>query len=158
MLKEKIYKLQERLNRNIPITKSMGVEILKFDDSGLVINAPLHLNKNDKGTAFAGSLYSVAVLTGWAYISEKLKEEGLDVEVAVYSSSITYLNPVTADFKAVCNVLCNDAWVNFRERVKKKSNGKISLSVDIIHNEEIKVSFKGEYYAWLKKINNYIYT
>ncbi len=154
MIKEKINSIQAKLTENIPITKSMGLEIIKFDDTGMLISAPLHLNRNDKGTAFAGSLFSVAVLTGWACVSQKLTDEGIDAEVAVYSSNITYHKPVISDFTAVCNLSFGEEWVKFRDRVKKKSNGRIVLTVDITHNDERRVSFRGEYYAWLKKLNN----
>ncbi len=37
------------------------------DDEPVVLRAPLAPNANHKGTAFGGSLYSLAVLTGWAW-------------------------------------------------------------------------------------------
>jgi len=48
----------------------------RADDSGIILSAPLLPNANYKGTAFGGSLFSVAVLTGWAWVSRYLDTSG----------------------------------------------------------------------------------
>ncbi len=155
MIKENIAFLQNYLNKNIPITKKLGLKVEYFNNQKLIINAPLNNNHNDKGTAFAGSLYSLAVLTGWGFISLKLLQEKIDAQTAVHNSNIVYNKPINKDFYAICKFIDIHSWDKFKNRVVKKSNGKISLSVKIFHkndNEDIeRVKFNGEYFSWINK-------
>ena len=43
----------------------MGLQLDRCDETGLGLRAPLAANHNDKGTAFAGSIATLAVVTGW---------------------------------------------------------------------------------------------
>jgi len=56
--------LQERIDQEIPLAKHIGIVVESADDTTVVLRAPLAPNGNHKGTAFGGSLYSVAVLSG----------------------------------------------------------------------------------------------
>ena len=53
------------------LAKHIGIVVESADDSAVVLRAPLAPNANYKGTAFGGSLYSVAVLTGWAWVTRR---------------------------------------------------------------------------------------
>ena len=54
--------LQRRIDREIVLAKPMGIIVEAADERALVLRAPLAPNANHKGTAFGGSLYSLAVL------------------------------------------------------------------------------------------------
>jgi thioesterase domain-containing protein len=60
--------LQKILYSEIPLTKAIGIEVCEFTGLSLTLKAPLEKNINHKCTAFGGSLYSVAVLSGWGLI------------------------------------------------------------------------------------------
>ena len=53
------------LYQHIPLAVAMQVNIDDYDGQHLVISAPLAVNNNDKGTAFAGSISSLATVSGW---------------------------------------------------------------------------------------------
>ena len=53
------------LYQHIPLAVAMQVNIDAYDGQHLVISAPLAVNNNDKGTAFAGSISSLATVSGW---------------------------------------------------------------------------------------------
>ena len=52
----------------IPITDAMDLGPVRFDDHGLTVRADLAPNVNVHGTAFAGSLYAIAALSGWGLV------------------------------------------------------------------------------------------
>ena len=58
-------------------------------------------------------------------------------------------------FYAICKLTDNHAWEKFKNRVHKKSNGKISLTVQIFHSDDKqeieRVKFTGEYFSWINK-------
>ena len=58
--------LQFRITSEFALARHIGIVVERADDSGIILSAPLLPNANYKGTAFGGSLFSVAVLTGWA--------------------------------------------------------------------------------------------
>ncbi len=86
----------------IPVTRFMGIELLDAWDEGLILGAPLQINVNDKGTAFAGSLSALIQVTGWElwrYWLEQTFEDSY--AVAAVDVHIHYQKPVCSDFKAI---------------------------------------------------------
>ena len=55
--------LQNKLHSEIPLTKLMELKIRNYNNSELVTTAPLHININDKGTAFGGSLATMTIIS-----------------------------------------------------------------------------------------------
>jgi thioesterase domain-containing protein len=70
--------LQNLIDREITLAKHMAVVVESADDNSMILRAPLAPNSNHKGTAFGGSLYSLAVLTGWAWVTRSLATHQLD--------------------------------------------------------------------------------
>ena len=68
--------LQNRIVQEFALARHMGIVVESADDAAVVLRAPLALNANYKGTAFGGSLYSVAVLAGWAWVTRHLAAQG----------------------------------------------------------------------------------
>lgn len=93
-------RLEQQLHAGIPLARQMQVRVLTSNAQALVLGAPLDANANDKGTAFGGSLYSVAVLAGWALLSREMQARGIACQVVIQESSVEYLEPVSAEFQA----------------------------------------------------------
>lgn len=70
--------------------RAMGIQVSDFENGHIVLFAPFGLNRNDKGTAFAGSIASLLTLAGWGAITLLLKEAGLEADVMVVKSEINY--------------------------------------------------------------------
>jgi thioesterase domain-containing protein len=66
--------LQSTWHRDIPLAAAMAIEVASYDGRSLTVRAPLAPNRNLHGTAFAGGLFSVCVLTGWGAVWLGLKE------------------------------------------------------------------------------------
>lgn len=74
----------------------MGVAVDSYDGAALVLTADLEPNINIHGTAFGGSMYSLAALCGWALLRLRLQDLSLQAEVVVGSARIDYRRPVRA--------------------------------------------------------------
>lgn len=85
---------------DIPLAQHIGVQVLAYDGHSLVLGAPLKANSNHKGTAFGGSLYSLAVLAGWALLTLELEARGIAAEIVIQACAVDYRFPVTGDFTA----------------------------------------------------------
>ena len=53
----------------IPLVEHLGIRIRGETATSLTLVLPFAPNRNDKNTAFAGSLYSGLVLAGWGLLS-----------------------------------------------------------------------------------------
>lgn len=95
-------KLQSMWDSGIPISAAMGAEIAGFSTDELVVRAGLAPNINVHGTAFAGSLYAIAALTGWGLAWLKLQDAGLDGQIVLAEGHIEYLNAVAEDIVCRC--------------------------------------------------------
>src|SRR5262247_202907 len=93
-------RLERRMHAEIPLTRSIDVRVRRFDGTALTLSAPLAANSNHKGTAFGGSLFSLAVLAGWGLLALKLEERNLHAELVIQDSHVEYLAPVRGDFSA----------------------------------------------------------
>lgn len=89
-------------HREIPLAAAMGVEARAYDGVELTVAAPLEPNRNLHGTGFAGSLFSVCVLTGWGATWLALREQSLAGVIVVAESSIAYRKAVTGELVCRC--------------------------------------------------------
>jgi thioesterase domain-containing protein len=143
--------LQTMLRENIPLASPMRLEIAYLTDVELAIRAPLAPNGNDKGTGFAGSLYSAMVLAGWCCLLARTRDEGIDAQVALLSADVRYLKPVTDDFQAACKIPEAPDWARFVTKLKKRKNYEIRLSFEVTVGGEVKAAGTGNYIAWLSR-------
>lgn len=140
-------RLARMLREQIVPAKAMGIEVARYNGEELVLRAPLRLNINDKGTAFAGSLYSIAVLAGWGLAFLKLAEADLSGEIMVYKSSMFYQSPVREDLVASCRAPGAAEVGAFLGAFRAEGKGKIELCTEIRAGDEVAVSFTGRFAA-----------
>jgi thioesterase domain-containing protein len=143
--------LEETFHGKIPLTRAMGIRVLRYDGATLVLGAPLEPNVNDKGTAFGGSLYSLLVLAGWGLIRLKLKEEGISGDIMIHESSISYSQPVTDDWQATCRLPEGEEYARFLEKLHGKGRARLALEAQIMTGAEVAVSFRGSYAVVVKR-------
>ncbi|MDD4911003.1 MAG: thioesterase domain-containing protein [Sideroxydans sp.] len=136
--------LEQTLHRDIPITREMGIRVAAYDGRQLRLTAPLSANINDKGTAFGGSLYSVAVLCGWSMLHLKLREAGLPHNVVIQEANVRYLLPVEQNIEAECQI-DDEAFAQLLISLNKHSRARLPLSVVIKQNDRPAVEFSGRY-------------
>lgn len=147
-----IKELQEKLHREIPLTKLMNIRILSYDNHSLITKAPLNININDKGTAFGGSLATMTIISAWSLcylISRELNI--LNSNIVVIKNENSYKKPITKDI--ICHTLkpsSNEIEI-LKRKLDEKQSASIKIISQIIEDGEICVDFTG-YYV-IRKIN-----
>mgnify|MGYP006388543281 CR=1 FL=1 len=68
--------LERYLHREIPLSAAIGVRVEVAGPGGVVLAAPLEPNVNHRGTAFAGSISALGMLTAWATVQLRLRADG----------------------------------------------------------------------------------
>jgi thioesterase domain-containing protein len=137
--------LEKRILTDIPLARHIGVRVVEFDGSSLALSAPLAANSNHKGTAFGGSLFSLAVLAGWALLTAKLRERGVEGELVIQDSRVRYLLPVVDDLVARAVLPAGLELERFLRAVDRYRKGRIRLHVVIAHAGREAVHFEGTF-------------
>lgn len=138
--------LEEKLHSQIPLTKLMKMQIKSLDEEKLITTAPLNININDKGTAFAGSLSTLVTISAWSVCFLKIDELAYqNPMIAIIKSDISYRAPVTKDI--VCKTLQpTPKQIELVEKkLKEKGSASIKIKSQIIEDKKICVEFEGIY-------------
>jgi len=139
--------IEKMIRGSIPIARAMDIRVVDSDSHRMELGAPLSGNHNDKGTAFAGSIYSLAVLCGWAYVNRVLLDHGLKAIAMVADSSMKYLKPVRSDYRAVCECQDNTAIGDLVKAVRTDGKGSINLESEVLADGVVAARFSGRYVA-----------
>jgi len=122
--------LQQKIRSSIPLSEMMQFEIEEISSRSITVHAPLKPNINIHGTGFAGSLYSIGVLTGWALADHLMSLSDMKGTLVVAGAEIKYRTPVTQDIK--CSTSVSDrATRAFVEEYKANGKGRLQLSIHI---------------------------
>lgn len=108
----------------------MQFSIESLDLDSIRVSAPLAPNVNIHGTGFAGSLYSLAVLTGWALCTHLLEALDLDAELVVGKAEIRYRAPVTGAIECSCQASAQQR-AEFEQGVREQGKGRMLLEVRV---------------------------
>ncbi|MEW9897858.1 YiiD C-terminal domain-containing protein [Chitinivorax sp. PXF-14] len=136
--------LQAELYRAIPLLAAMQVKVVQASEQGVTLAAPLEANRNDKGTAFAGSIGSLATVTGWCLASQLLPEAA---SIVAQETAIRYLKPIDDKFVAVCQTPDTDAVARFRQHFSRRGLARIELTVQVLSGGELGAELSGRYVA-----------
>jgi thioesterase domain-containing protein len=143
--------LQELINREIMLAKPMGIIVDLADEDAMVLRAPLAPNANHQGSAFGGSLYSIAVLTGWAWMTRFLATRKLDADAVIQESSIRYLAPVRGEMRASIEIPADAEVDKFQRMLERARRGRIRLQVNVHAGATLATVFDGLFAAAIRR-------
>ncbi len=139
--------LQRRIVTEFALARHIGIVVESADDGALVLEAPLAANANFKGTAFGGSLFSVAVLTGWAWVTRYLATLDMPADAVIQESTMRYLVPVQGALRATLVPPSAAQTEKFRRMLQRAGRGRIRLEVRIHQGETLASEFEGVFAA-----------
>jgi len=142
--------LQRRLDREFPLARHIRVQTESADDRGVVLRAPLAPNANYKGTAFGGSLFSLAVLAGWAWATRYLAARQIGADVVIQESTIRYMAPASGELRAVLEAPAAAAVEKFHRMLERAGRGRIRLQVGVFEGKTLASQFDGLYAVLLR--------
>ncbi len=135
--------LEAYLHNNIPLTKACGIRVAEIMEDGIRLAAPLDVNINHLMTAFGGSIATVAITAGWAFIRMRL-EPGTS-QLVIHKCEMEFIRPITADFEAICHAPRDGTWHRFERRVAEKGKSRITLKVDVLCKGELACVMNANY-------------
>lgn len=142
--------LQRRIVEEFALARHIGIVVDTADDDGLVLEAPLEANANFKGTAFGGSLFSVAVLTGWAWVTRYLATTDVAADAVIQESTMRYVVPVQGRLRASLVAPSSAQIEKFRKTMLRAGRGRIRLTVHIHQDTILATEFEGVFAAAIR--------
>lgn len=136
--------LQATWHREIPLAAAMDVSVAACASDEIAVRAPLAPNRNLHGTAFAGSLFSLCVLTGWGMTWLALQRRGLGGVIVVADSRIRYRKAVSTELLCRCRV--EESFLDERlATLAASGRASLALLCTIDARDKTAVTFEGEY-------------
>ncbi len=135
----------QRIHNEIPATEMLGIEIVELSPLAINVTAPLVKNINGHQTAFAGSIYTLGITTGWTLISSLLRKENISASVVAGKAEIQYRKPLTGDLVSHCQFdqhplsIWSEAW-------NKQRSARQNLSIEIGNKTESAAVLSATFY------------
>ncbi|GAB7262927.1 hypothetical protein DZS_47790 [Dickeya ananatis] len=125
--------LQQAWYNHIPLSEKMGVRISQYTGQKFITTMPETGNQNPHHTLFAGSMFSLATLTGWGLIWLLLRERQLGGTIILADAHIRYSTPVTGRPSAVADLgsLSGDL-----DRLARGRKARVQLQVELFGNDK----------------------
>jgi thioesterase domain-containing protein len=140
--------IERYLHEHIPISRAMGITIVRADAGGVELRAPLAPNINHRSTVFGGSAISVAILAAWTLVH--LWTVSLDrlgrYRVVIAHSAMDYLAPIQGDFSASC-IPSADVRDRFSRTLERHRRARVDLTARVTSGDVEAGSFAGRYVA-----------
>jgi thioesterase domain-containing protein len=136
---------EDYFHAQIPITRAMEIRVEAYDGQRLILTAPLAPNHNHLGTAFGGSLATVATLAGYGLLWLELGDR--TAHVVVRESTISYRRPVRGEIRAICRRPEESAVAAFKKQFAQKGKCRLRLEVTIEEDGLVAVEFSGIFIA-----------
>ena len=139
--------LEKYLHEHIPLSKAMGVAVLEATRNGVRLAAPLSPNINHRDTVFGGSASSVAILSAWALLYLRLKNENISGRIVIQKSTMNFECPIADMFTASSVVPDPPDWLKFITTLRRKKRARVKVN-SILHCNDKKVGeLEGEFAA-----------
>jgi thioesterase domain-containing protein len=149
-----LIELQATLEREIPMCRHMGLNVVGCPEGGLEVAMPLDLNRNHQQTAFAGSLNALCTIAGWGSMYLLLRQLETAGNIVIRRSSIRYHQPVaTAEVMARCLPILPAHIEHFAEMLEEKGQAKLDLGVEVPGTDHAAVTFLGSYVVIQQAVN-----
>lgn len=138
---------QTLLNHSIPLTLAMQLQCATLLDGRISLIAPLQANRNDKGTAFGGSIATLATLAGWVEVQRQIDLAGMNeaVEIVIQRGETQYRLPIAEAFTATAVSPHPDDIARMLRVLKRKRLARLSLTVAVESAGLLCASFGADY-------------
>lgn len=140
--------LTDYLHREVPLTAAMQIRVLQCAPDVVEIAAPLTPNLNLHGTAFAGSLATLSLISGWTVLHAALRDAKLKTHLVAQKSECTFHAPGTQELRAIARLPAKE-WTHFVSALQKKGRARINIVTEVRTGGTLAVTHIGTYAAKL---------
>ena len=147
-LVERAQALQALWHKTIPLSKAMNMNICYFNNETLITNCEPTFNKNLHDTMFAGSIYTLATLTGWGWVYFNLQHYSQKADIVLAQGNIRYIAPLSGVAHARTSLV---QVTGNGEALAQGKNARFSIEVEVCCGDNTVAIFTGSYVAVLQR-------
>lgn len=134
--------LQQTWHQTMPLSKAMNMEVNYYNQLALQCSCDYAFNQNIHHTMFAGSIYTLATLSGWGWLYLQLAQEKLTGDIVLADADIQYLTPINGP---AYSYLDTDMVVGNIAVIKRNKKARFTVKVAIYCGDKIAATFEGQY-------------
>ncbi len=144
-MNERAANITQYLYNEVPLSKAMGIKLIKIDDSEVVLGAPLVPNRNHQGTLFGGSAASIATLACWTLVHDRMMREPITANLVVQKAQIEYLRPCPGEVRAIARFDSPAQWLRAVDAFTRKGKARMSLNSSLFFEQTEVLHFSGDF-------------
>lgn len=145
---ELVEQLQQTWHETIPLSKAMNIQASFYDEYKFVTSCEPTFNKNLHNTMFAGSIYTLATLTGWGWMYLRLAKENRQGDIVLATADIKYLKPLAGPGQAI---VTSDDVAGDLSPMDNDRHGKLNIKVSVYCGDTLCAIFQGKFVAIVTK-------
>lgn len=145
--------LQTTWHQTIPMSKAMNIDVCFYDQNALVTTCDPVFNQNLHHTMFAGSIYTLATLTGWGWVYMQLQHYQLEGDIVLAEGHIRYHAPVNGPAYARTELSLVETGAEQDNMALLKAGKKLRYKVQVTLScgDKTAATFNGLYVVLPKK-------
>jgi len=136
--------LTETWHSTIPLSKFMAIEVAAYHQDFLITFCGVPQNKNLHNTMFAGSISTLATLTGWGWCYFSMKAGKANGDIVLADGRTKYFKPVSGFAHGVVKIGKQEEMTDFSE-LNEGKRVRLMVNVDIMCGDIVSASFTGKY-------------
>jgi thioesterase domain-containing protein len=129
----------------------MNIEISYYDGKELIAHCDGGFNKNLHNTMFAGSIYTLATLSGWGWVYLQLQRLKYKGDIVLAKANIEYNAPIHGLGYAKVDV---DSVKGDFNHLSQGRNARINITAYLYCGDNIAATFTGSYAVLAPRENN----
>ncbi|QBY03880.1 GNAT family N-acetyltransferase [Thalassotalea sp. HSM 43] len=132
--------LKQVWHQTISVSKHMLIHPASLIEGVFTVCADRQANINLHNTMFAGSIYTLATLTGWGRVHLLLEQQNLNGDIVLADADIRYHKPLHG--QPLAQTVDLDGDVSVLQRGKR---ARLKIHVNVLDGDTIAASFSGKY-------------
>ena len=137
------------LQQNIPLVKSMDIQVTTCNKEQICLFAPLSPNRNHKQTAFGGSIAAIATVCGWSYMFLQFQHIFPNSSIVIQKSNIQYIAPIRDDFIVECIYHDTAKVQSVIQCCQQHGKGKMTLEIHCYCQNKLCATLEGTFFVVL---------
>lgn len=141
---QSLTQLKQSWHNTIPMAKAMQLQPSFYNREELYVVADRAANINLHNTMFAGSIYTLATLTGWGWVQLLLNDNNLAADIVLADGNIRYIKPLNGEPLAKTSAKFVSGKIAAISRGRKV---RINVQVNVHDGDNVVAEFHGKYVA-----------
>lgn len=147
MAPDTLARINQQIETAIPLARAAGIRVAAGPRQMLTAHAPFAANGNPHGSVFGGSLYTAALVAGYAQTVYLLDAAGLEAAVVIGSARADYRRPLHGDIAACVEPIEAAARERLITATRRHGRGRIDLTITVANARMAEFVLKARFAA-----------